>query len=58
MREIEVNKATRKMLRNILWTMAGLLAVGALIYNPAHIATASLLFILGTFQNDEMKGGR
>jgi hypothetical protein len=55
---MKVNKATRKMLRNILWTMAGLLAVGALIYNPAHLATASLIFILGTFQNDEMKEGR
>jgi hypothetical protein len=58
MEDMKVNKATRKMLRNILWTMAGLLAVGALIYNPAHLATASLIFILGTFQDDEMKEGR
>lgn len=52
---MKVNKATRRLLRNTLWTMAGALAIGALIYNPAHMATASLLFILGTFQHDEMK---
>jgi hypothetical protein len=52
--EMKVNKATRRLLRNTLWTMAGALAIGALIYNPAHMATASLLFILGTFQHDEM----
>lgn len=53
--EIKVNKATRKMLRNILWTMAGALAIAAIIYNPAHMATASIIFILGTFQHDAMK---
>jgi hypothetical protein len=53
MEDMKVNRATRKMLRNILWTIAGLLAVGAIIYNPAHLATASIIFILGTFQDEE-----
>ena len=52
---MKINKATRRMLRNILWTMAGALAIGAAICNPAHLATASILFVLGGFQHDEMK---
>ena len=52
---MKVNKATRRLLRNTLWAMAGALAIGAMIYNPAHMATASIIFILGTFQHDAMK---
>lgn len=47
---------TRKTLRNILWLLAAVLAVLALVYNPSHLATASILFILGTFQNDKDNG--
>ena len=43
---------TRKTLRNIIWAAAGALAIAALIYNPAHLATACLIFILGSFQTD------
>lgn len=53
--EMKVNKATRRFLRNVLWTMAGALALASIIYNPAHLATASILFVLGGFQHDEMK---
>lgn len=52
---MKVNKATRRFLRNVLWTMAGALALASIIYNPAHLATASILFVLGGFQHDEMK---
>lgn len=51
----KVNKATRRFLRNVLWIMAAALGIAAVFYNPAHLATASMLFILGTFQHDEMK---
>lgn len=54
MRE-KVNKETRKMLRNMLWTIAAVLGIGAAFFNPAHLATASIIFILGTFQHDAMK---
>ena len=43
------------MLRNILWTSAAVLGIGAAFFNPAHLATASIIFILGTFQHDAMK---
>lgn len=44
---------TRKTLRNIIWLAAGALAVAAIMYNPSHLATASILFILGTFQDED-----
>lgn len=43
---------TRKTLRNILWAAAAVLAIAALIYNPAHLATAGILFVLGSFQTE------
>ena len=42
-----------KPYRNILWGIAAALAIGAMIYNPFHLATASIIFILGTFQDEE-----
>ena len=42
-----------KTLRNILWAGAAVLAIAALICNPAHLATAGILFLLGSFQNEE-----
>lgn len=44
---------TRKTLRNIIWAAAAALAIAALIYNPAHLATAGILFVLGSFQTEE-----
>lgn len=46
---------TRKTLRNIVWAAAGALAIAALFYNPAHLVTAGMLFILGSFQDEADK---
>lgn len=46
---------TRKTLRNIIWAAAAALAIAALIYNPAHLATTGMLFILGSFQDEADK---
>jgi hypothetical protein len=29
-----------------------MLAVASIIYNPCHLATAGIIFILGSFQDD------
>ena len=47
---------TRKTLRNILWLLAAGVAIMAVCCNPSHLATASILFILGTFQDEEDNG--
>ena len=44
---------TRKTLRNIIWVGAAILAVCAIKYNPSHLVTAGMIFILGSFQTDE-----
>jgi hypothetical protein len=43
----------RKFLKYSCWAIAGILAIGALCYNTFHLATASLIFIIGTFQDDK-----
>ena len=37
----------RKTLREIICTAAVALGIGAVIYNPAHQATASIIFAFG-----------
>lgn len=46
--------------RNILWTIAGALAIVALFTNPYHVWTASIIFALGCVQmeDDEREEGR
>ena len=42
-----------KTARNIFWTLSGIVAVIAVLYNLAHLATASILFVLGAIQTEE-----
>jgi hypothetical protein len=55
MTEILINNTMRKFLKYSCWTIAGVIAVMALCGNTCHLATASIFFILGTFQNEEDK---
>jgi hypothetical protein len=44
---------TRKTLRNIIWTAAAVLAIASLVNGAYHhLATAGIIFILGSFQTD------
>jgi hypothetical protein len=42
-----------KTARNIFWGLAAIVAVVAILNNLAHLATASMLFILGAIQTEE-----
>lgn len=46
---------TRKTIRNIIWIAAGALAIAALMYNPFHLYSAGLMFILGAIQTDDIR---
>lgn len=44
----------RKTLRNILWTIAGVFAIYCIAKGAIHhLATASLIFVLGAVQDEE-----
>lgn len=44
--------------RNIIWAVAGVLAIVAVFTNPDHLWTASIIFALGCVQMEEGKEER
>lgn len=46
MSQKEVNQAN-KVIRTIIIGIAAMLAIAALIYNPAHLFTAGIIFAVG-----------
>lgn len=43
----------KKFKRNIIWAIAGILAIVAVFTNPDHLWTASIIFALGCVQMEE-----
>lgn len=48
----------KKFKRNLLWTVAGVIALVAVFTNPDHIWTASIVFALGCVQMEDAEEGR
>lgn len=47
---------TRKTLRNIIWAAAAALAIASIAAGAYHhLMTAGMIFILGSFQDEESK---